>query len=108
MERKYGRIKISTPFVEDHPDDVAKVFTKLEAVVLHCEHDFANGNFNYMLYSPLFNLVPLGEIVPLYEITVKVEYDEGKIINFDVIPIIISNDYYQPRNAASMELMLTK
>ncbi len=85
MERRYGKILISGKFIEEIPEDISEIFSKLKSIVLRCENLYDRDAFEYYLYSPLFDIVKYGEISPLYTIKITVHYDsDGKRTDFDV------------------------
>jgi hypothetical protein len=84
MERRYGKILITGKFIEETPEDISEIFSKLKSVVLRCEYLYDKDVFEYYLYSPLFDIVKYGEKAPLYVVKITVHYEDGKRIDFDV------------------------
>jgi len=106
-DRRLGKIIVSGYFVHEDTEVLAEVFTKIKAVTVQLEHHFDTDIFEYMLYSPLFDVCPMGEVAPKYALDVTTERDvEGNTISFDVKVKRLARDYIQPYNPTTMEMML--
>jgi hypothetical protein len=109
MEKRFGKIRVSKGFMEQDVETVADIFSKVKAVVLWCEHDYANGVFNYQIYSPLFDVVREGYMVPEYEFMVTVEWDnDGTRKDFEIVPRLCPSGFNTPFNPSTAEVSLWK
>jgi len=86
MERRLGIIRMAKELIEQQTEDMAKVFSKLGAVVLRIEGDlYFSNTLNYLLYSKLFAVIKENEVVPTYSITITNHYTEnGEKTDFDI------------------------
>ena len=86
MERRLGIIRMAKELIEQQTEDVAKIFSKLGAVVLRTEHALNDPTtLNYLLYSKLFDVVEENNIVPTYKIMITNHYAEnGEKTDFDI------------------------
>lgn len=85
MEKRLGTIKVSGIMVEDNIEELAAIFAKMKSVVLHCENLYPNDIFTYILYSPMFDLVNEGQLIPEYDIQVSaIRNEDGDIIDYEV------------------------
>lgn len=85
MGNRYGEVYVSGEMIRKEIEVVAEIFAKLKGVVLRCECDYPSGNFRYIMYSPLFFEVQVGEKAPLYRIIVDTTHnDEGEITDYGV------------------------
>ena len=93
---RYGQVFVSGEMIRENIDVVSEIFAKMKAVVLRCECNFASDNFDYIMYSPLFNEVQVGEMAPLYKIIVTETYnDKGEITNAPTDFISIHGKVYK-------------
>lgn len=79
---KLGIVRVSYDLIDTEPDMVSEVFNKLGAVVLRCELIYPENCFSYTMYSPLFEPVSKGTLIPEYQITIN--YSEGAIQSVEV------------------------
>jgi len=66
-----GRFYIDMNLIDENPDLVARVFASMRAVVLAVEVELVNKIVEYTCVSPLFNSVPAGEEIPMYNIVIS-------------------------------------
>lgn len=76
MEKRYGKIFISRDMIENEPEVVAEIFSELKAIVVRCDCNYPNSVFEYTIYSPYFEYIGVGAIIPTYIIVGKETYDE--------------------------------
>lgn len=84
MERRYGIVYVSEQFALNH-EEMWQIFAKLKAVVIRCEFYYDRMSFMYVLYSPFFDAVPLGEKIWEYTITIdEIRSEEGEVTDYAV------------------------
>lgn len=73
LERRIGRFRIRHIFLEKKDSGVAVIFKDM--IILRAVSLYAEQCIEYVAYSPAFDVIPNGEIVPFYLVTV----DDGKL-----------------------------
>lgn len=71
-----GRFFLNRIYVEDKPDEVARILFLMQCVPVRVEVLF-DGEIEYLALSPLFEEITHGTIAPTYVITISM--DAGKI-----------------------------
>lgn len=108
MKRQIGRVMVSGDLVRNDPETAAKIFSKMGAVVLRCEHFFVNDVFEYIMYSQMFEEIDKNRIAPQYEIGVISHYEDGEIVDFAVTVNKLPNGWMQATHPTTLELMIEK
>ena len=70
MQNRLGRIVVSRAFIRECPEGFAKVCAHLSAVVINLHHEVYNQLSEYVMMSPLFDVVGEGQRIPQYTITI--------------------------------------
>ena len=77
-QNRKGVFKIKSNLFFNESDIVFKILSSV--LVLKTEHDFVYEKITYYCYSPIFDIVPEGSIVPEY--IVEFNKDENAAITF--------------------------
>ncbi len=86
-ERRFGRLKYTRDLLEDNFELIQKVFSKIVPLNLH--YDSMRDLYEIDAASSYFDLVPLGQVIPEYNIIIKIYYRHGlpiKAISFKRLP----------------------
>jgi hypothetical protein len=108
MKRKLGKVMVSGDLIQMDTEIIAKLLSKMGAIILRCEHFFDRDVFEYIMYSPLFDEIDLNCNIPPYEIGVTNHYEDGKIIDFDVDVRKLPGGWIQATHPTTLELMIEK
>ena len=72
--RRVGRFSVDRLLVETAPEVVRQLMGMM--IVVRCEMDFAMDRLEYTALSPHFAEVPIGNMIPGYDIIIR-EADDG-------------------------------
>lgn len=76
--RQLGKFEIQRDLIENNPDSVAQIFMALKVVPVFAQGLFHQSAIEYIGISEQFRTLPLGEVVPEYELIIEIE-DDGTI-----------------------------
>ena len=77
-DRQLGRLKIAAPLV--HSGDITEAFVMMGFLPIRVEYIWEYDYYMYTGLSHLFAVVPEGVMIPLYDITVGINYnDDGEV-----------------------------
>ena len=65
-----GRFTINGNHLQEHPDEIAEVFSQLKIVPVHVEYHFETLNMEYMAIGECFEEIKEMSIVPWYRIEI--------------------------------------
>lgn len=74
-EKRLGRFSVSDEMLIDHTEEFAAVMVTMGAATLRIECEW--DKCRYTAWSPMFDVVGVGEVVPEYDLTVTT--DDGEI-----------------------------
>ncbi len=69
--RNKGKFYISFDSIDEDINKIAEVLSKMQFVPLKVEALYGEDRFGYSGYSPLFEEVPTGEMMPFYDVLVN-------------------------------------
>lgn len=77
-DRQLGRVKVAAPLV--HSAEITEAFVMMGFLPIRVEYIWEYDYYMYTGISHLFAAVPEGRKIPLYDITVAVDYtDDGEV-----------------------------
>lgn len=80
-DRRFGKVEINNELLfEVYTIKQWKQIFK-NFIVLNCEHDMVRNIFIYTIYYELFDEIEEGEVIPFYDITMKMDKDKNMNIN---------------------------
>ncbi len=82
-EHRIGKFGISTDAVLNHTEQVAQMLALMQFVPTRVEHLPMQGQFLYEGFSPYFDLVKNGGVMPVYAVIMTQE-DDGTISSVGV------------------------
>ncbi len=77
MDRRIGRFSISRQLVDHDAETVRAVMGR--CIIVRCEMMYESNSLQYVAVSPEFAEVPLGQIIPGYDVIIS---DNGARIEF--------------------------
>jgi hypothetical protein len=66
LDRRCGRFSLDVDFLDGDGPVAAAMQIMGSCIILRAEHDLATGKINYTAFCPLFDEVPVGEMLPEY------------------------------------------
>lgn len=78
-ERRLGRFTISTNVIDTSPEIVMLCLSKV--VVVRAEMMFAEQYVEYTGFSPLFDKLAIGALIPLYELVVSRDFGPNQTVD---------------------------
>lgn len=76
-DRRLGIVRVGGLFMRDQIKDISHIFSKLKAVAFQVEQRYDSETFEYLLYSPLFKIVPPEKTAPEYKIMITMKYSKN-------------------------------
>jgi hypothetical protein len=75
-DRRLGRFSIHREFLEGGVDRVKMLAFMQNFVVVRAEYMYATESFEYQAFSPLFDVIDRGDLIPEYMFAI---YTDGKV-----------------------------
>lgn len=69
INRRIGKFSIPSMMIDKNPEMAMKIMGKM--VIVRAENMFAEPVIEYIALSPLFQKLPLGEMIPEYELVIQ-------------------------------------
>lgn len=69
ISRRFGRIMYTKEMLENFPEAIKKMYTKL--VPIELKYDFAKECFDLVALNDNFEPVPVGSTIPQYQVLIK-------------------------------------
>ena len=84
-DRRFGGFSLGADVIFGSPEDCLPVFA--EVIVARAEYAIDTDTFDYVAWSPKFDLLPLGHTAPVYEIywyysekgPPRIEFKKGEV-----------------------------
>lgn len=76
MRRNYGGFEIKEDLVRSHPEIVAAAFAEMQFVAFRAEMMFAKQRIVYQGFSPMFEEIERGMVIPEYRVDILIEIVE--------------------------------
>jgi len=73
-----GEFELMMDTVENEPELVADIFSKMKFIPTKAEMLWGKGVFVYQGYSKIFNKIDIGKTIPFYKIQIKMS-EEGLV-----------------------------
>jgi hypothetical protein len=75
MNNRFGVFEITRYFIEEQPESVVDMFSKLKMIVVRAEMLYHKNAIEYTAMSPFFEKLEMGYVTPFYKIEVVAKED---------------------------------